>query len=235
MGRRPWSNRLLVQDCQSLKLPALAQAGVFQSPPGKSWTCTWEPISNEQIPSMQLRFIRALNGDSSLELEYSVAEPGVVRRTLIRSAIRVQWTPCRFGGCQPWLICPLPLMNGLRCKRRVRILYLLPGGRFWGCRLCHRLTYASVKSHDARADRLADDPAAVWQALQSWHSMVLAAKALQLLRARLQRHGKKRDELLKAAWPFDDVFAACWTRGRSIDANGGNTNNSTNNSRTEHP
>lgn len=60
--------------------------------------------------------------------------------------------------------CPLP-HNGASCGRLVRSLLLPPGGEYFGCRQCHRLTYRSRQEHDkndgrrldmllARADRL---------------------------------------------------------------------------------
>jgi len=48
------------------------------------------------------------------------------------------------GGWRWWFACPLPLPGGDGvCGRRSRILYLRPGDRHPGCRLCLRLTYAS--------------------------------------------------------------------------------------------
>jgi len=44
-------------------------------------------------------------------------------------------------------------VNGRGCGRRVGKLYLPPGGRYFGCRQCHDLTYTSCQeSH--RYDRL---------------------------------------------------------------------------------
>jgi hypothetical protein len=40
-------------------------------------------------------------------------------------------------------------------------LYLPPGGRYFGCRLCHRLTYRSVQEHDKRVYFLRRNPEAL--------------------------------------------------------------------------
>ena len=49
-----------------------------------------------------------------------------------------------FGGQRWWWVCPLTL-NGQPCLRRVGVLYLPPGGRYFGCRHCYRLTYTSCQ------------------------------------------------------------------------------------------
>ena len=49
--------------------------------------------------------------------------------------IKVQWTPCTFGGSRPWLTC--------LCRRRVGRLY--HGNGFLGCRHCAEATYESQK------------------------------------------------------------------------------------------
>ena len=49
--------------------------------------------------------------------------------------IRVQWTPCTYGGSRPWLTC--------LCGRRVRKLYR--GSGWLGCRHCAEATYESQR------------------------------------------------------------------------------------------
>lgn len=56
----------------------------------------------------------------------------------VQSHVRLERTPCQFGGSRVWFACP-------RCHRRVAILYL------WGypaCRTCCRMAYPS-QSDDA--------------------------------------------------------------------------------------
>ena len=57
--------------------------------------------------------------------------------------IRIEWTPCRFGGRRPWFLCP-------DCGRRAAKLYLVGGT--YACRQCHGLVYRSQYSDEiARA------------------------------------------------------------------------------------
>ena len=48
--------------------------------------------------------------------------------------------PCRFGGTRPYFICP-GVVSGISCMRRVVKLY--GAGRYFLCRHCYSLAYAS--------------------------------------------------------------------------------------------
>ncbi len=48
-------------------------------------------------------------------------------------SIRLEWTPCNYGGCRPWFRCPA-------CGDRVATLY---GGNRFLCRRCKGLAYRS--------------------------------------------------------------------------------------------
>jgi len=62
----------------------------------------------------------------------------------IRLPIRLQATRPALGGRRWWFTCPL-IADGVPCCRRVGKLYLPPGGRYFGCRHCHRLAYRSLQ------------------------------------------------------------------------------------------
>src|SRR5262249_14602412 len=69
-------------------------------------------------------------------------------------AVRLSTTRLGGGGLRWWFHCLLGGENS-SCGRRVGKLYLPPGGRYFGCRTCHRLTYqSSQQSHkDDALDR----------------------------------------------------------------------------------
>ena len=59
--------------------------------------------------------------------------------------IRLQTTKPYFGGVRFWFTCPLINEQGDACSRRVAKLYLPSGERYFGCRVCHNLTYRSCR------------------------------------------------------------------------------------------
>jgi hypothetical protein len=58
--------------------------------------------------------------------------------------VKLEATPAHFGNRRWWFSCPLGAA-GAGCNRRVGKLYLPPGGKLFGCRRCHRLTYRSAQ------------------------------------------------------------------------------------------
>lgn len=60
---------------------------------------------------------------------------------LIEQEIRLDWTPCAYGGRRPWWICPGE--KDAPCGRRAAVLY--PGGRSLLCRKCCGLVYETQR------------------------------------------------------------------------------------------
>jgi hypothetical protein len=58
--------------------------------------------------------------------------------------VRLQATRTNFQGRRWWFTCPL-IRDGIACNRRVGKLHLAPGTRYFGCRICHNLTYNSCR------------------------------------------------------------------------------------------
>jgi hypothetical protein len=54
--------------------------------------------------------------------------------------VRLTTTPTQFGRPRWWFVCPL-CVRGIACNRRAGKLYLPHGARYFGCRICHNLTY----------------------------------------------------------------------------------------------
>jgi hypothetical protein len=76
-------------------------------------------------------------------VKYTVSRDGgeVMKRDY---GIDLESTSCNFGGSRWWFRCPLT--KGTRyCGRRCGVLYMPPGASYFGCRLCHDLTYTSCK------------------------------------------------------------------------------------------
>jgi hypothetical protein len=89
--------------------------------PGLHYSVRWEggiSIGIETLPE-------------EIELSYTI-NYGEDNEEHIRESVFLEHTPCNFGGYRVWFLCP---------GRRVSKLYGL--GRYFLCRHCHNLAYAS--------------------------------------------------------------------------------------------
>lgn len=82
----------------------------------------------------------------SLVLSYRMKSTGEV----VEQRVQTQTTPCHLGGKRHWFTCP-------RCSHRVAVLYA--PGRYFACRQCCGLGYATQKEGTgdraaSRADKL---------------------------------------------------------------------------------
>lgn len=64
-------------------------------------------------------------------------------REQVEQTILFDRTPCNYGGCRIWFFCPY-------CGKRVAVLY--GAGKYFLCRHCHNLAYASQQ--ESRSSRL---------------------------------------------------------------------------------
>lgn len=111
--------------------------------PSSAFTSRWyrrdEPergstISGLVLATQVILIYRHRNRDGEWE---DVSEP-----------VRLEWTPCHFGGQRPWWTCP-GVVRGVPCRRRVAVLY--SAGKWFLCRHCYGLVYAS--QNEGLADR----------------------------------------------------------------------------------
>lgn len=72
-------------------------------------------------------------GPDSLRLQYAIVGDDDQRRDASQ-LIRIDRTPCHYGGARPWFRCPV-------CQHRAGVLYLR--GRRFACRHCNRVAYVS--------------------------------------------------------------------------------------------
>ena len=83
-------------------------------------------------------------GIDSVTFTYSLTINGG-EPEIIEQHIRVERTPCHFGGSRPWFTCP-------SCHNRVGLLVI--AGRLFTCRKCSNLAYAcQLESKSDRASR----------------------------------------------------------------------------------
>ena len=148
---RGHDKKTTVEACLQLAVGRLVRDGLIAASSGiGTLSCT--DLRTGQ-PTATLTFRRELSRDGLVfRLRYTAT--GWDRREHdVDEPIRLQTTRPPIGGTRWWFTCPLAV-DGRACGRRAGKLYLPPGERYFGCRHCHDLTYASSqRSH--RWDRFA--------------------------------------------------------------------------------
>jgi hypothetical protein len=118
-----------VEDCLALDVGALERAGAFGQGSCMG-SCQWsDPVSREMYFSIAFTSL-----DDSVHLHYSNNQTA----ESLDYEVKVETRKLRFGGVRRCFLCP-----AIGCGQRVRILYLPPGARYFACRRCYRISYAS--------------------------------------------------------------------------------------------
>jgi len=119
----------------------LVRDGLIDSDLHAYGTLTWSnTYTGEKISSCGYE-VNTLNPSSSwFRVFYTITRTD----ERIDYTIRLTITGPYFGGTRWWYICPL-VKNGQSCNHRSGKLYLPPGGKYYGCRICYDLTYTSCQ------------------------------------------------------------------------------------------
>lgn len=83
--------------------------------------------SEDKVSFIQLIYTKTDNEGNKENLDYKIP--------LIT-------TSCNYGGKRYWFVCALSI-NGRSCARKVGVLYKPYYAKYFGCRNCYNLTYAS--------------------------------------------------------------------------------------------
>jgi hypothetical protein len=113
-----------------LDVNQLSEKGCLQ--PGCCSSCQW--IDGNEVFSIELQAQA-----ERLHLSYTVRVGGG-KCEEVAETIPIVHLRCRFGGSRPFFICPGP-RNGTDCGRRIIKLHL--SARYFLCRTCNQLAYAS--------------------------------------------------------------------------------------------
>ena len=143
-GRAVTRKKSLVEHSHTLDVLRLQRAGFFAEPPGSPWIYRWPAGKGRDAREAQIDI--SLEGDSdsppALHLSY-VATEQRGKMFFYGYMVRLEFTPCHFGGGRWWFRCPLWRHGGFY---RAAKLYLPEGGNTFGCRGCYHLTYASCQA-----------------------------------------------------------------------------------------
>ena len=135
-GRWGWERtRETTESLLWLDVRYLARRGLFSARPGQLATDSVE-WSRGGKPSGDIRVVYAGDDPDAVMLDYRVRVDASEPWVPVRERVRLERTPCRYGGSRPWFRCP-------GCGRRRAVLHSV-GGRF-RCRVCHDLTLASTR------------------------------------------------------------------------------------------
>jgi hypothetical protein len=138
-GRRNQRGKDATDDYRSLDVRRWQRDGYLT--PGRAfswqWTCNGETVASIQVRTESDQVILSYRQRGSGEWKDE------------RYPVRLDWSPCNYGGQRAWFLCP-----AVGCSRRVAILY---GGAIFACRHCYRLAYSSQRENaNDRATRRAD-------------------------------------------------------------------------------
>jgi hypothetical protein len=128
-----------VESCRSIDVNRLHKEGCLQ--PG--WSGGWQWTNNSE----RVAWINLRAAADCVHLSYRV-RIGDGEWENVKEAVRIVRLPCRFGGFRLYFACP-GVVNGIACGRRVTKLH--GPGRYFLCRYCYRLAYASQS--ESRWDR----------------------------------------------------------------------------------
>lgn len=126
-GGKPETNDSMPLDIRKITRKGLLVPG---SSLGWQWTVNDRPVAS----------IRIWVDRESLVLSYRMKSTGEV----VEQRVQMHTTPCHLGGQRHWFTCP-------RCRKRVAVLYA--PGRYFACRQCGGLGYATQK--EGAGDRAA--------------------------------------------------------------------------------
>ena len=133
----------VVENCEVLDLFELARDSCFRS--GVKGVIEWRRWLRVSSVGFE---VRRWQDSLYLILRYSMAR----NAEEIGIPIRLETTPANWGGVRWWGRCPLYRGNEA-CNRRVGKLYGPGFSPYFGCRICHRLTYQSAQEHNNRFQR----------------------------------------------------------------------------------
>jgi len=128
-----WYNkRMAVEDCR--KLPFRMFKRYLQA--GMAGQVTWSQ-NGEVISTIGYQVKGGDDSPLSLRLIYTITRASK-EKVDCNYQVKLTTTSLPWGGLRHWFICP-----SIACGRRVSVLYLAPGGTYFVCRHCNRLSYRS--------------------------------------------------------------------------------------------
>ena len=125
-GRRSsYSGKPETNDSMPLDIRKITRQGLLV--PGSSFSWQWT-VYDRQVAGIRIR----VDFNQGVVLSYRMKSTDEV----VEQRVQTQTSPCHLGGQRHWFTCP-------RCSKRVAVLYA--PGRYFACRQCCGLCYATQK------------------------------------------------------------------------------------------
>ena len=144
LGSGNWyrfGKKTTVEECRSLDVRRLHGEGLLELGYRFSWS--WSR-AGRQIASIGCVVLGEHRAERVILLFRHRSGPSAEWED-VQELVELDWTPCNFGNERPWFLCP-GLVNGVRCGRRVAVLYC--PGRYFLCRHCYDLAYESQRENE---------------------------------------------------------------------------------------
>ena len=108
----------------------------------------WQQEKLLTCPYFEVKWIRLGHAIASMTVRPETDRVYLILRnrispdewTIVRLCVRLDWTPCHYGGQRAWFLCA-------HCNRRAAVLY---GSATIACRQCLGLAYTSTRENKAR-------------------------------------------------------------------------------------
>jgi hypothetical protein len=136
MGRWYGDKKGVVEDYLQISIADLRKWGYLNSYKHGSLVWTRNDTGNESRISVTTNLLTTA---MYMQLSYAMTNNFTGEKETFDYKIPITTTTPNYGGERFWFVCPL-YKDGVQCGRRVAKLY---GGRWFGCRHCHDLSYAT--------------------------------------------------------------------------------------------
>ena len=147
-GRWGWyTKKTPAEDCLKLDIRNLVRGGLVDHQLSRiqervRWTSETPGGVVEKMASVVFFLSPKGGGQVDLELCYTVGLDDGHQEVAMSISLQETLNPLEMSFL--WFTCPF-IINRTPCNRRTRVLYLPPGGLYFGCRECYDLTYASCQ------------------------------------------------------------------------------------------
>lgn len=139
MGRVYWMRKLTVEECNSIDVFWLNRNNFFRGL--TRGVIEWTRRNGKK--NSVLITVNTIDTPKFIKFNYSLTNKSTRKQEMMDYKIPLVSTPCNFGGERYWFVCSGVSREGICCRKRVAKFYLGGDGKYFCCRHCYNLSYAS--------------------------------------------------------------------------------------------